>query len=548
MYRIYFFRILFVSVVAVIFITTDGFCQALSISQSQIPTQSGQSFDVPLYAQIDQSAPVYALGLNVSYDNTLLTLNSVSVGADTQTQSCHLFTNNSIAGQAKIGIYCNTALPTGSPAPPDEIAIAHFTLISTPNSSNPSSPLTINGEFNEILPMIAYTGNLMVGQPVPTVSLMADNSTYTAPATINLTANASVTFGNIQEVDFYNGSSLIGKALTSPYTFPWSNNTPGSYTLTAQVILSNSSVTAISLPVNVTVNPAAVVYQLPVVNAGIARNITLPATAALNGVAIDVDAGDLDPTWSLGSFTGIGAGTVSFSNANALSSTATFSLPGTYVLNLSVQNTNTKQTNSSNVTITVNPTVVVDQPPVITAVNDQTVTAGNTLSFNIAASDSNEDALTYSASNLPQGAIFDPSTRTFIWTPGSTQTGSYTVHFTVSNGNSSVSEDVGITVNPVADNSSSPVITTVTQPTDQTSQPSSTDSSAQTPPANPSPQAAVAPSVAKLQKTILHGIYVGSVVNSNPDQSTEGPDTSQSYQEIDSSGYIGSSGEINATY
>jgi hypothetical protein len=58
--------------------------------------------------------------------------------------------------------------------------------------------------------------------------------------------------------------------------------------------------------------------------------------------------------------------------------------------------------------------------------------------------------LTYSASNLPSGATFTPSTRTFAWTPTYDQVGSYTaVLFTVSDGTATDSESITITVNNV---------------------------------------------------------------------------------------------------
>ena len=70
------------------------------------------------------------------------------------------------------------------------------------------------------------------------------------------------------------------------------------------------------------------------------------------------------------------------------------------------------------------------------------------LSFVISATDPDGDTLTYSASNLPSGATFDAGTRTFSWTPSFTQAGSYPgVHFEVSDGSLTDSEDITITVN-----------------------------------------------------------------------------------------------------
>src|SRR5690606_16937328 len=59
----------------------------------------------------------------------------------------------------------------------------------------------------------------------PTVSLSApaNGATYTAPATIMVSANASDTDGSIARVEFYQGSMLIGSDTTSPYSVTWSN-------------------------------------------------------------------------------------------------------------------------------------------------------------------------------------------------------------------------------------------------------------------------------------------------------------------------------------
>ena len=71
---------------------------------------------------------------------------------------------------------------------------------------------------------------------------------------------------------------------------------------------------------------------------------------------------------------------------------------------------------------------------------------GENLTFTIAAADPNNDSLIYSASNLPEGASFDPDPQTFSWTPRYDQAGIYIVHFEVSDGELTDDEDVTITV------------------------------------------------------------------------------------------------------
>jgi hypothetical protein len=82
---------------------------------------------------------------------------------------------------------------------------------------------------------------------------------------------------------------------------------------------------------------------------------------------------------------------------------------------------------------------------------DKVANVGQSLIFNITADDADGDTLFYSASNLPDGATFDSDTQTFTWTPRYDQAGVYTVHFEVSDGEYTDSEDVVITVNQLYD-------------------------------------------------------------------------------------------------
>jgi regulation of enolase protein 1 (concanavalin A-like superfamily) len=89
---------------------------------------------------------------------------------------------------------------------------------------------------------------------LPTVSLTgpANGATFTAPATIQLSAVASDADGTVTGVDFYAGSTLIGSDPTNPYSVTWSNVSAGTYPLTA-VARDNVGATRTSAPSTVTV-------------------------------------------------------------------------------------------------------------------------------------------------------------------------------------------------------------------------------------------------------------------------------------------------------
>jgi endoglucanase len=96
-----------------------------------------------------------------------------------------------------------------------------------------------------------------VANSAPTVSITSplNNTSFIAPATINISANASDSDGTISKVEFFQGTTKLGEDLTSPYSFVWSNAGAGSYTLTAKAT-DNASATTTSSTVNIVVNPA----------------------------------------------------------------------------------------------------------------------------------------------------------------------------------------------------------------------------------------------------------------------------------------------------
>lgn len=88
----------------------------------------------------------------------------------------------------------------------------------------------------------------------PSVTLVspAAGATYTAPATIALSANATDIDGTVTQVSFYNGASLIGTDVAAPYTLSWTNVPAGSYSLTA-IATDNGGASTTSMPINITV-------------------------------------------------------------------------------------------------------------------------------------------------------------------------------------------------------------------------------------------------------------------------------------------------------
>lgn len=91
----------------------------------------------------------------------------------------------------------------------------------------------------------------------PTVSIAAptNNASYTAPANINITANASDSDGLISKVDFYNGATLLTNDYTAPFEFSWTNVSAGTYTITARATDNSGAGTTSSAITVVVTNP-----------------------------------------------------------------------------------------------------------------------------------------------------------------------------------------------------------------------------------------------------------------------------------------------------
>ncbi len=105
-------------------------------------------------------------------------------------------------------------------------------------------------------------------------------------------------------------------------------------------------------------------------------------------------------------------------------------------------------------TICITAKQAINHTPVLAAIGNKNVSEGQTLTFTVSATDSDGDSLTYSASSLPSGSSFVG--QTFTWVPTYDQAGSYSVTFTVSDGQSTDSEQITITVANVAADQAAP--------------------------------------------------------------------------------------------
>lgn len=100
----------------------------------------------------------------------------------------------------------------------------------------------------------------VVGTP-PTVSLTAptNNSTYTTLQTVSIAATATDD-GSVSKVEFYDGNTLLGSVVSSPYTFSWTGMKAGVHTLTA-IATDNAGLTTTSTAISVTIQGVQAPYN-----------------------------------------------------------------------------------------------------------------------------------------------------------------------------------------------------------------------------------------------------------------------------------------------
>jgi Bacterial Ig domain len=101
------------------------------------------------------------------------------------------------------------------------------------------------------------------GNQPPTVSLTlpANNATFTAPASIPLAATASDPEARMLHVEFYAGTTLLNSDTAAPYSFTWSSVPTGTYALKAVAYdADGNSTSSIVNTVAVTAAPRSVVF------------------------------------------------------------------------------------------------------------------------------------------------------------------------------------------------------------------------------------------------------------------------------------------------
>ena len=123
--------------------------------------------------------------------------------------------------------------------------------------------------------------------------------------------------------------------------------------------------------------------------------------------------------------------------------TPDFDQAGDYTLSAKVSDKTAESTTT--ISITVNN---VNRVPVIEGDVSVSVTVGENAELSFSASDPDGDNLTFTASDLPEGARLDPGSGKISWTPSEDQIGNFSFAVTVSDGVDNAEATGRVTVNP----------------------------------------------------------------------------------------------------
>lgn len=264
----------------------------------------------------------------------------------------------SLAAGANTSLTISITAPASVPAPPQITNTATITS-SSPNDPNPANntasvTTTIqSGVGNQ--PPIVFAGNdktiSMQNPQVDMTDATVGDSDGPPPLAVAWTVD-SAPAGQAAFVTFVPQTGI------NPTVF-----FPAAGTYVLRLTATDGAGASAFDTVTVTVDPfVPPVNQAPQVNAGADKSITLPVNQVdLNDSAVTDDGLPTPPTltysWTKDSYTGPGAGNVTFTDAAALHPTATFGNPGTYVLRLTADDGALQNSDTLTVTVGIPPAV-----------------------------------------------------------------------------------------------------------------------------------------------------------------------------------------------
>ena len=357
-----------------------------------------------------------------------------------------------------------TVIDDGLPDPPNMVTTT-WSAVSGPGAVtfadtsvvDTTASFTIDGIY--VLQLTADDSELtasdeviIIVNPVNTVPIVdaGANQAITLPSSVNLDGavsddglpNPPGVMTTTWSMDSGPGTVTFGDASVVDTTASFSLD--GVYVL--RLTADDGQLTASDV-MTVTVSP--VPNQAPVVDAGLDQAITLPNNISLNGTVTDDGLpnppGVVTTTWSMDS----GPGVVTFGDASIVSTTASFSVDGVYVLQLMADDG--QLTASDVMTVTVNP--VPNQAPLVDAGANQVITLPAAANLDGTVSDDglpdppNIVTTTWSLDSGPGTVTFADAS--FVDTTATFSVdGVYVLRLTADDGQLTASDMMTVTVSP----------------------------------------------------------------------------------------------------
>jgi len=285
---------------------------------------------------------------------------------------------------------------------------------------------------------------------VPVANAGGDQAITLPVNTVTLNGTGSKdSDGSIKKYAWTKVSGPAGGSIASPSNASTKVNglTVGTYVF--QLTVTDDQGSTASDNVTISVNSAVVVNVPPTANAGDAQVITLPVNSVtLNGTdSKDSDGKIKTYSWSKVS----GPVACNIASPNASTTKITGLLVGAYVFKLTVTDDD-GATASGTVAVTVNPAVVINQPPTADAGNTQTITLpANNVTLNGGGSkDTDGKIVTYAWSKISGPASGDIASPSAVSTKVTgLVAGAYIFNLTVTdNSGATASATVAVTVKP----------------------------------------------------------------------------------------------------
>ncbi len=148
---------------------------------------------------------------------------------------------------------------------------------------------------HSISAQVVYGAGSTVSTPVRTVAVTSQTATptitltsptigasYTAPASVSLTASVNANGNTLSRVRFYNGSTLLTEDYTAPFSYTWSPVQAGTYNVSAQLVYGSAK--TVSTPARtISVNAVlpTIVLSSPAAGMSYVAPATFPLTASV---------------------------------------------------------------------------------------------------------------------------------------------------------------------------------------------------------------------------------------------------------------------------